>query len=90
LFIADKDTPILRVILQRGPGVLPRFFIGGIRFEIRAVHPNQDICIYHIQKDNFGIHLFVFGISTHGRCLPVSNLDFVQFIWSLLRFKNMY
>jgi hypothetical protein len=48
LFIAEKDTPLLRVMLQRGPGVLPRFFIGGIRFELRTTYPNRNIYIYHI------------------------------------------
>jgi hypothetical protein len=59
LFIAEKDAPLLRVMFQRGPGVLPRFIIGGIRFELSGTYPHRNIYIIYKKIISGYIYLYL-------------------------------
>jgi hypothetical protein len=75
------DTPLLNLILQKGPVPIENFTVNTFHFLLVDSQPQLDIFSSHVSKDDFCILIIVSGIDTSSHCGPCSNVDFVYFMW---------
>lgn len=80
LFIALMDTPLIRLIFQRGPGTIQNFSIKAFGFTLMQSVPEEDIFIYHVTNGYFCMLIFFLGMDTSYGCDYRSSVDFVHLI----------
>ena len=84
LFIALTDTPLVRLIFQRGPDTIQNFSIKAFGFMLMQSVPEEDIFVYHVTNGYFCMLIFFLGVDTSCGCDYCSSMDFVHLIWENL------
>ena len=79
LYITLTDTYLTRLLFQRIDS--PTFYYFDFTFELLNSAPEDDLYIYKVTKDIFSLNVFVFGVDVSTRCGPLSNVDFMYFVW---------
>ena len=78
LFIAMTDLPLLPLIFQKFR--YPNFLVDEFSFSL--VHKEEyDVWHYVVTFENCVVPVIVYGIDTTEHCGPLSNIDFVHFVW---------
>jgi hypothetical protein len=85
LYITLSDTYLVRLLFQRI--AVPKFSHAGFMFELLQSVQHDDFFLYKASKDSFSMRFFVFEVDVSARCGPLSNVDFVYFIWDI--FESM-
>jgi hypothetical protein len=72
---------------------IPYIHLDGYHLTLTELHPNNDVCIYVLRRDDFEIPQILFAIDTERPfCNSFSNVDFVHFVWEhfeLFSFKML-
>jgi hypothetical protein len=82
-FIATTNSPIINLVFKNMAfGLVRRFPVGEFRFELLAFNRSKDVFKYFVSDfSGFIMVVRILGIATSKQCGPLSNLDFVHFIW---------
>jgi hypothetical protein len=81
MHIVLTDSPIVRLIFQRGTELVTKFTFKGFTFHLMEYNVNEDKFVYIISRGDFCMLLFFYGIDTSQPCGPSSSVDFVHFFW---------
>ena len=79
LFIAMTDAPLLYFIFQKC--FYPKFAIDDFRFNVAHSDRKHDTYHYIVSFEDFNMMIGISGIDTTKHCGPISNMDFVYFVW---------
>ena len=88
LFVALTDNPLLRLIFQKHDIYIDRFNINEFDFLLTGIKPGYDVFQYVVSCKNFSMLFLIIGINTSQFCNPLSNVDFVHFMWDNYRRFN--
>jgi len=78
LYIAMTDVPLLTYIFQKFR--YPNFYLDEFSFSL--VHKEEhDVWHYVVTFEKCVVPVTVYGIDTTEHCGPLSNIDFVHFVW---------
>jgi hypothetical protein len=79
LYIYLTDIYITRLRFQRIES--PTFYYFYFTCELLNSAPDDDLYIYKVTRDDFSMKVFVFGVDVYKNCGPLSNVDFIYFVW---------
>jgi hypothetical protein len=83
VFVAITEVPcqIVHLIFWRGANPPQQFSVNGFEFVFEEEEPVLYVYFYTITCGNFSMLFSFFGIDSLAACGPLSNLNFVKFIW---------
>jgi hypothetical protein len=81
VIVALTDVPLNNIIFRRRNNNIPNFTIQGFEFIFRGQDAGYEIYYYTIRRGDISILFSFFGLTTTRPCGPLSNLNFVTFVW---------
>ena len=84
LFVALTDCIAVRLLFQRYDPRITTFHIHDFLFTLVDNGPYPNSFIYHVSSDQLSITLTVLGIAAVQSTNPLSNVDFVYYVWERL------
>ena len=79
LFIAMTDSSLLSFIFQKFH--FPKFMVEDFTFTLLHTDREKDSFYYIVSSEDFNMMVCISGIDTTKHCGPLSNIDFVHFVW---------